>query len=82
MKIKMTIKILGSGCNSCVKLENNARKAIKELRIQATVEKITDFKDIVAYGIMTTPALVVDEQVRISGRVPSTKEIKKLLQSF
>lgn len=75
----MIIKILGSGCMNCKKLEANARKAVEELGIEATIEKVTDFKDIVAYGVMSTPALVVDEQVKISGKVVSVEEIKKRL---
>lgn len=75
----MIIKILGSGCMNCKKLEANAKKAVEELGIEATIEKVTDFKDIVAYGVMTTPALVVDEQVKIMGKVASVEEIKKHL---
>lgn len=75
----MIIKVLGSGCMSCKKLEANARKAVEELGIEATIEKVTDFKDIAAYGVMRTPALVVDEQVKISGKVVSVEKIKKYL---
>ena len=75
----MVIKILGSGCMTCKKLEANAKEAVKELGIDATVEKVENFKDILAYGVMKTPALVVDEQVKVMGRVASTDEIKKLL---
>lgn len=75
----MIIKVLGSGCMSCKKLEANVRKAVEELGIEATIEKVTDFKDIVAYGVMTTPALVIDEQVKIMGKVVSVEEIKKHL---
>ena len=79
VKRKMTIKILGSGCRNCKRLEANVRKAMKELGTEATIEKVTDFKDITAYGIMSTPGLVVDDEVRVSGRVASVEEIKKLL---
>jgi len=75
----MIIKVLGSGCSSCKKLEENTKKAVEELGIEATIEKITDFKQIMAYGVMKTPALVVDEKVKIMGRAPSTEEIKKYL---
>ncbi|MBW9150715.1 thioredoxin family protein [Clostridium estertheticum] len=75
----MIIKVLGSGCSNCKKLEENTRKAIEELGIEATIEKVTDFKEIMAYGVMKTPALVVDEKVKIMGRVPSPDEIKKHL---
>jgi small redox-active disulfide protein 2 len=75
----MIIKVLGSGCASCKKLEENTKKAVEELGIEATIEKVSDFKQIMAYGVMKTPALVVDEKVKIMGRVPSAEEIKKYL---
>jgi len=75
----MIIKVLGSGCANCKKLEENTKKAVEELGIEATIEKVTDFKQIMAYGVMKTPALVVDEKVKIMGRVPSSEEIKKYL---
>jgi len=75
----MIIKILGTGCSNCKKLEENTRKAVEELGIEATIEKVTDIKDIMKYGVMKTPALVVDEKVKIMGRVPTSEEIKKYL---
>ncbi|NDL68553.1 thioredoxin family protein [Anaerotalea alkaliphila] len=75
----MVIKILGSGCASCRKLEANAREAVKELGIEASVEKVEDIQGIMAYGVMKTPALVVDGQVKVMGRVPSVEDIKKHL---
>lgn len=76
----MNIKILGSGCASCIKLMENAKQAVDELGIDATIEKVEDFPTIMKYGVMKTPALVVDEKVKISGRVVNTEEIKKVLQ--
>lgn len=75
----MIIKVLGSGCMNCKKLESNIRKAVEELGINASIEKVTDFKDIVSYGVMATPALVVDEKVKIMGKVPSVDQLKKYL---
>ena len=75
----MIIKILGTGCSSCKKLEENTRKAVEELGIEATIEKVTDIKDIMKYGVMKTPALVVDEKVKTMGRVPTPEEIKKYI---
>lgn len=75
----MIIKILGTGCANCKKLEANTREAVEKLGLDATVEKVTDIKDIMKYGAMKTPALVVDEKVKIMGRVPSAEEIKKYL---
>lgn len=75
----MIIKVLGSGCANCKKLEENARKAVAELGIDAVIEKVEDFKSILGYGVMKTPALVVDEKVKIMGRVATAEEIKKYL---
>jgi small redox-active disulfide protein 2 len=75
----MIIKILGTGCANCKKMEENTKQALAELGIEATIEKVEDFKQILAYGVMKTPALVVDEKVKIMGRVASPEEIKKHL---
>lgn len=75
----MEIKILGSNCSRCKKLEENTRKAVKELGIDANIEKVSEYKDIVSYGVMNTPALVVNDEVKFSGMVPSPEEIKKYL---
>jgi small redox-active disulfide protein 2 len=75
----MIIKILGSGCANCQRLEANAKQAVSGLGLQATVEKVTDSADIASYGVMRTPGLVVDDQVLVSGRVPSVDEIVSLL---
>jgi small redox-active disulfide protein 2 len=75
----MEIKILGSGCKKCTKLYDLVDKSIKEIGIDANIEKITNFKDIVSYGVMKTPGLVINGTVKASGRVPSKDEIKKLL---
>lgn len=75
----MNIKILGPGCANCVNLEKATRQAVNELGLDATFEKVTDHADIAAYGIMRTPGLVVDEQVLLSGRVPTTRQVKDLL---
>lgn len=75
----MIIKVLGSGCANCVRLEANVKEALAASGIlDATVEKVTDYADIAAYGIMSTPGLVVDERVLVSGRVPDASEIADL----
>lgn len=76
----MIIKILGTGCSKCKKLEENTKKAVEQLNIDATIEKVEDFNEIMAYGVMSTPALVVDDQVKFKGRVPSPKEIQKYFE--
>ncbi len=76
-----SIKILGPGCANCVNLEKQARQAVEQLGLDATIEKVTDYAEIAGYGIMRTPGLVVDEQVLVSGRVPKAAEIAQLLSS-
>ena len=73
------IQILGVGCPKCQKLSENAEAAAKELGIEYELEKVTAINDIMKLGVMITPALVVDGQVTVAGRVPSTDEIKKML---
>ncbi|PID97501.1 MAG: redox-active disulfide protein 2 [Actinobacteria bacterium] len=77
----MHIKILGPGCRNCAALERETRAVIAELGVDATIEKVANFADIAAYGIMSTPGLVVDEEVLVSGRVPRAEEIATLLAS-
>ena len=77
----MEIKILGSGCPNCKRLEKLAREAVAELGIEANVTKVQDFDRIMAYDIASTPALVVDEVVKVSGRVPRKDEVVALLQT-
>lgn len=76
----MVIKVLGPGCFNCQKLEALARKAVDELGLDAEIIKVTDYADIMAYGIMSTPGLVVDEKVKIAGFVPSLDQVKTALQ--
>jgi small redox-active disulfide protein 2 len=71
----LTVKILGSGCANCKNVESVARKAISDLAIEAEVTKVTDFKDIMAYNIMSTPGLVINEKLVCAGRVPSRAEV-------
>ncbi|NTV71531.1 MAG: thioredoxin family protein [Azonexaceae bacterium] len=71
----MLIKILGSGCPKCNRLEQLTRDAVAELGMEATFEHVKEMDKIMAYPIMTTPALVVDEQVMVSGRMPSKDEL-------
>lgn len=75
----MNIKILGTGCPNCLRLETNTKQALEELKIEAVVEKITEIQDILSYGVMGTPALVVDEKVEVSVRIPDVSEIKIIL---
>ncbi len=76
----MKIEILGTGCPKCKQLEENAKKAVAESGIKAEILKVTDIDKIVEYGVMSTPAIVIDEQVKSYGKVVDVKEIKKWLQ--
>ncbi len=76
----MNIKVLGSGCDKCKKLEANVKEAIAEMGIEATVEKVEDFMQIMAYGVMQTPALVVDEKVKSVGKLLKPDEVKVFLK--
>jgi small redox-active disulfide protein 2 len=73
------IQILGTGCPKCKKLAENAEAAAKELGIEFEIEKVTDINEIMKFGVMMTPALVVDGDVKVVGKVPSTDEINQML---
>ncbi|HUZ01134.1 MAG TPA: thioredoxin family protein [Thermomicrobiaceae bacterium] len=75
----MLIKILGPGCRNCAALERATRDALTRLGWNATVEHVTDYPAIAAYGVMSTPALVADEQVLLTGKVPTAARIADLL---
>ncbi len=75
----MDIKILGSGCAKCQRLESLTRAAADELGLDTTIDEVTDPGEIASWGVMATPALVVDDQVLVSGRVPSQDEVRALL---
>lgn len=77
--IQMDIKVLGTGCPKCKALEKATLEAVAEAGITASVTKVDDIVDIMNYGVMTTPALVVDGKVLVKGKVPSAAEIKSLL---
>ncbi len=76
----MIIKILGSGCKNCTKLQKNTEDALKSTGISATIEKVTDFKEIAKFGVMATPGLVIDDVVVSQGKVLKENEIAKLLE--
>lgn len=78
----MVIKVLGSGCKNCMVLKENTEAALQEAGVDAEIVKVTDYKDIVAYGVMSTPALVIDEKVVSFGKVLKPKEIIKLIEKF
>ena len=74
-----TLNVLGTGCPKCKKLEANVREAVAKLGLSDEVKKVTDIDEIIGFGVMMTPALALDREVKISGRVPSVDEIMKML---
>ena len=79
-KTSAGVKVLGSGCAKCHALENAAKVALEELHMDTTIEHVTDFAQIAAYGVITTPALVVDGKVVSYGKVLKPDEVKTLIQ--
>lgn len=73
------IEVLGTGCAKCNKLEDTARKAADELGVEYEVVKVKDINDIMNYGVMVTPALVVNGVVKVAGKVPAIEEVKKMI---
>ena len=79
---QLTIKVLGSGCKNCITLADNVRKALDEMKLEAEIIKVTDFAEITEYGVMSTPALVVNETVVSYGKVLKPKEVIKLFSKL
>ena len=77
----LTIKVLGSGCANCKKLEATAHQAVDQLGIQAEIIKVTEYPDIMAYNVMSTPGLVINEKVVSTGRIPTATEVTSWLAS-
>jgi len=75
----MEIKILGMGCVNCERLEKLVFNTLAELNIDANVQRVQDIPEIMRYGVMSTPGLVIDEKVILSGRVPSKAELEKII---
>jgi small redox-active disulfide protein 2 len=78
----MEIKVLGAGCANCKALEKAVVNALAEMNFAAKVEKVEDIQKIIGYGIMRTPALVINEKVVLSGRVPPSKELKEIIEKY
>lgn len=77
----MKIEVVGPGCGRCITTEKNVREALKQLGISAEVSKVTDVTEFAKKGVMFTPGVIVDGQVKVSGNVPSVEEIKQILSS-
>lgn len=76
----VNIKILGSGCSNCKRLEAETRKVVESLGLEAEVEKVTDYAEIMKYPILSTPGLVINDKLVCAGRIPSSAEIAHWLQ--
>lgn len=76
----MNIKILGSGCSNCAKMEKAVREAVEDLGITVEIEKVQDIAKIMSYGVMSTPALVINEDVKLAGKVPNHTKVLEILQ--
>jgi len=77
----MEIKVLGTGCANCIKLEKTAQEVVNELGLSAKVEKVTDIKEIAKSGVLMTPGLMINGEVKLSGKVPSKGELTKIITS-
>lgn len=77
----MKIQILGTGCAKCLKLAKHAESAAQELHLDYELVKVTDIKEITSFGVMMTPALAIDGEVKLAGKVPSADELKRILSA-
>ncbi len=76
----MEIKVLGPGCANCNRLEQATREAVQKAGLEASIEKVSELQEIMGYGVMSTPALVVNGELRLAGRVPSVDDLVALLK--
>lgn len=75
----MNIKVLGPGCMNCKTLESRTKEALQKLNIEASIEKVTDYSEILSYGLVRTPGLLIDNKIVVQGRVPSVEQIQEIL---
>ena len=80
--MEIIIKVLGTGCSNCKNLEKATINAVAELDINASIEKVEDIQKIMTYGVMRTPALVINEKVAFYGRIPSIPELKEIIKKY
>lgn len=78
----MEIKVLGPGCKNCVTLDRIAREVVQEMGLIATFEKVEDYAAIASYGVMSTPALVIDGKVVLAGRVPTPRHLREIIEGI
>lgn len=77
----LNIKVLGPGCANCKRLEQMTRREVEKLGLEADIEKVTDYGQIMAYDILSTPGLVINEQVVVNGRIPTSQEVANWLRA-
>jgi small redox-active disulfide protein 2 len=75
----MKIEVVGPGCGRCIATEKNVKEAVKQLGIQAEITKVTDVTEFAKRGVMFTPGVIIDGQVKVSGKIPTINEIKEIL---
>ncbi len=78
----LTIKVLGSGCTNCHKVEETAKQAVTAMAIDAQVELVTDMQEIMCYGVLQTPGIVIDDKVVSTGRIPALSQMTALIEEF
>lgn len=77
--VEMEIKVLGTGCAKCKSLEKLTKQVVDELSLNASIEKVEDIQKIMEYGIMSTPGLIINDKIVLSGKLPKKKELKEIL---
>lgn len=80
--MSISIKVLGTGCSRCKSLEKATREAVAEMKLDVSIEKVEDIKEILGYGVMQSPALIINEKIALTGRVPGVEELKKIIQKY
>ncbi|GAB4137485.1 MAG: thioredoxin family protein [Ignavibacteriales bacterium] len=76
----MNIKVLGPGCSNCINLENRTREALKQLNLNAQIEKVTDYSEILSYGLVRTPGLIINNKIVVQGSVPTVEQLKDTIK--
>ncbi|HMU43024.1 MAG TPA: thioredoxin family protein [Ignavibacteriaceae bacterium] len=76
----MNIKVLGPGCMNCKTLESRTKEALQKLNIEASIEKVTDYSEILSYGLVRTPGLLIDNKIIVQGSVPSVEQLQEILK--
>lgn len=76
----MNIKVLGPGCSNCINLENRTREALKQLNLNAQIEKVTDYSEILSFGLVRTPGLIINNKIVVQGSVPTVEQLQEIIK--